>query len=171
LPEPDEDLEADKYELVDQALAAAGFSWYELSNWSKSAATASAHNLAYWRSRDWWGFGPGAHSHIGGVRWWNQKHPGTYAQKLAAGESPALARELLATDTKLEERLLLELRLASGLPLSVAKLHPGFNSSVVAGLIADGLLDGAQVLAGNLVLTLRGRLLADLVLRRLIGLG
>jgi oxygen-independent coproporphyrinogen-3 oxidase len=170
LPEPDEDLQADKYEWADAAFAEAGFHWYELSNWSRSTDTKSRHNIAYWQSMDWWGFGPGAHSHIGGLRWWNQKHPSAYATRLSEGYSPALAREELDDATKLEERLLLELRLADGLAIDVARQHSGFNPQEVAALIADDLLAGEAAIRGSLILTLRGRLLADLVLRRLIGL-
>ena len=54
---------------------AAGLSWYEVSNWARTPADACRHNLGYWRGDDWWGIGPGAHSHVGGVRWWNVKHP------------------------------------------------------------------------------------------------
>src|SRR5690606_35562837 len=96
---PDDDLQADMYELVDARLAAAGFDWYEVSNWARRASSGagadnrSRHNLAYWRGSDWWGFGPGAHSHVAGLRWWNVKHPAAYAQRLAASESPAAGTE------------------------------------------------------------------------------
>ncbi len=83
VPAPDDDLQADMYELVDDRLAAAGFDWYEVSNWARSHDQRSRHNLAYWQGTDWWGFGPGAHSHVGGVRCWNVKHPSAYAQRLA----------------------------------------------------------------------------------------
>ena len=95
VPEPSDDDEADKYEIVDDVLAAAGYSWYEVSNWAREPANACRHNLAYWRGGDWWGIGPGAHSHVGGVRWWNVKHPTAYAGRLGRGESPAHAREVL----------------------------------------------------------------------------
>ncbi len=168
LAEPDDDLTAEKYEYLDQALSDAGFEWYELSNFSKDARTRSAHNLAYWQTQDWWGYGPGAHSHVGGVRWWNQKHPTTYAAALAEGHSPAAGRETLNDQTKLEERLLLELRLRSGLPIDVAKVINPKATGVVATLIADGLVEASAALAGSLVLTLKGRLLADAVVRRII---
>jgi oxygen-independent coproporphyrinogen-3 oxidase len=167
LAEPDDDLTADKYEYLDAALSGAGFEWYELSNFSRSPQTRSAHNIAYWNTQDWWGYGPGAHSHVGGVRWWNQKHPTGYAAALADGVTPAAGRELLSETTRLEERLLLELRLRTGLPLEVVKAINS-DASAVAGLIADGLVEGATALAGSLVLTLKGRLLADSVVRRLI---
>ena len=83
--EPDEELQADQYELADDLLTAAGYGWYEVSNWARDDAHRSRHNLAYWTGQDWWGIGPGAHSHVGGVRWWNVKHPAAYAERLAAG--------------------------------------------------------------------------------------
>ncbi|CAB4541988.1 unannotated protein [freshwater metagenome] len=168
LTEPDDDLTADKYEYLDAALSAAGFEWYELSNFSRSAQTRSAHNMAYWNTQDWWGYGPGAHSHVGGVRWWNQKHPTGYAAALAEGVTPAAGRELLSDTTRLEERLLLELRLRSGLAIEVVKAINPKATGVVATLIADGLVEASAALAGSLVLTLKGRLLADAVVRRLI---
>ena len=168
LAEPDDDLTADKYEYLDAALSDAGFEWYELSNFSKSAQTRSAHNMAYWNTQDWWGYGPGAHSHVGGVRWWNQKHPTGYAAALAEGVTPAAGRELLSDATRLEERLLLELRLRSGLAIEVVKAINPKATGVVATLIADGLVEASAALAGSLVLTLKGRLLADAVVRRLI---
>ena len=93
--QPDDDTAADMYELADARLAAAGYDWYEVSNWARGAAHASRHNLAYWQGHDWWGVGPGAHSHVGGVRWWNVKHPAAYAARIAAGVSPAAGRETL----------------------------------------------------------------------------
>ena len=93
VPAPDDDLQADMYELADDLLAAGGFDWYEVSNWARDDAHRSRHNLAYWQGHDWWGFGPGAHSHVAGVRFWNVKHPAAYAQRLASGESPAAGRE------------------------------------------------------------------------------
>jgi oxygen-independent coproporphyrinogen-3 oxidase len=169
LPEPSEDDQADKYELAAEILAANGFDWYEVSNFSTSEITRSSHNLAYWRSNDWWGYGPGAHSHIGGVRWWNVKHPATYAQEIAAGESPALAREILSSETMLTERILLELRIADGLDIEAVKsLNPN-AAKPISQAIADGLVDAQAAIRGKLVLTLKGRLLADALVRDLIG--
>lgn len=164
LAEPDEDLQADMYEYADATLAAAGFQWYEVSNWSLSEATRSRHNLAYWRGDDWWGIGPGAHSHIGGVRWWNVKHPAAYAQRMAAGESPAIGRETLDAETREMERILLESRTLEGIALS--GLEPEAREAIPR-LIADGLIEGREAIAGRLRLTLRGRLLADAVVRAL----
>src|SRR5690606_10639843 len=98
--QPDEELQADQYELADELLAAAGYGWYEVSNWATDAAHRSRHNLAYWTGQDWWGIGPGAHSHVGGVRWWNAKHPAAYAERLARGVSPAVGRETLDAETR-----------------------------------------------------------------------
>ena len=167
LPAPDGDDEAAKYELADDVLTAAGLHWYEVSNWARTPEQACRHNLAYWRGDDWWGIGPGAHSHVGGVRWWNVKHPRAYAQRLGAGLSPAAGREILTEEDKALERALLGVRLAEGLPL--ADVGPA-GRSAVAGLVADGLLDGRAVVRREdprVLLTRRGRLLADAVVRAL----
>jgi len=168
LEEPDEDLEADKYEFADEAFGKAGLDWYELSNWSSSGLTQSAHNLAYWAGMDWWGFGPGAHSHVGGVRWWNAKHPTSYAAALTQGNSPAVGREVLSVETRLNERVLLESRLRSGLSIEVIRQVNPEAASVVSSLIAEQLIDGALAIRGKLVLTLKGRLLADAVVRTIL---
>ena len=165
VPEPDEDLQAEQYELADAMLTAAGYDWYEVSNWSRDVSHRSRHNLAYWTGQDWWGVGPGAHSHVGGVRWWNVKHPAAYAERLAAGVSPAAGRETLDELTRRTENVLLGIRISDGLPLDA--LEPDARR-VVAELIAQGLVDGRAALSGRLVLTLRGRLLADAVVRRLL---
>ena len=170
ISEPDEDLSADKYRYLDQQLELHGFEWYELSNWSKSAETRSSHNLAYWHGFDWWGYGPGAHSHIAGSRFHNLKHPSTYAKKLNDNQLPIADSEVISETSRLEERAMLELRLASGLDLDVVKELNASSSSVIAKFIGEGLLDGNKALAGRAVLTLDGRLLADFVLRKLLGL-
>ena len=168
VPAPEDDDEAAKYELADELLAAAGYDWYEVSNWARTPAARCRHNEGYWADGNWWGVGPGAHSHVGGVRWWNVKHPNAYAGRLASGASPAAGRETLTEEQRYDERVLLGVRLAGGLPL--ADLHDEARQAV-AGLIADGLLDGtAAVRDRAAVLTRRGRLLADTVVRRLLGL-
>lgn len=167
LPSPDPDLQAQMYELVDDAAAAAGLAWYEISNWAVPGAQCR-HNLGYWRGADWWGVGPGAHSHVGGVRWWNAKHPRAWTQALAAGRSPAAGRETLRPDQVAAERTMLGVRLSDGLPLSA--LGPE-GRRAVAGLVADGLVDGPSAVrpgAPAVVLTQRGRLLADAVVRSLV---
>ncbi len=166
VPEPDEDLQADMYELADARLAEAGYGWYEVSNWATDDAHRSRHNLAYWLGHDWWGVGPGAHSHVGGVRWWNVKHPAAYAQRIAAGESPAAGRETLDEETRGVERVLLLTRIRDG--LSTREL-PAPGRTAVAGLIADGLVDAKAAIRGSVELTLQGRLLADAVVRRLLA--
>lgn len=169
LPQPDEDDQAEKYELANELLSMAGFDWYEVSNFSKTAETRSAHNLAYWKSNDWWGYGPGAHSHVGGVRWWNVKHPATFAQKIAEGVSPALAREVLSDETRITERILLEVRINDGLAIDLVKLLNAEAAKPISQAIADGLVEPEAAIRGNLVLTLKGRLLADALVRDLLG--
>jgi oxygen-independent coproporphyrinogen-3 oxidase len=164
IPGADDDDQAAKYELADELLGGAGYSWYEVSNWASAPEHRSRHNLAYWKGHHWWGFGPGAHSHVGGVRWWNVKHPRAYAEPLAAGHSPALAREVLDEPTRRLERVLLEVRLADG--LAVEALSPDAVSDCDA-LVREGLIEQSSLASGQVVLTLRGRLLADLVVRRL----
>lgn len=161
---PDDDLQADMYELADALLTTGGFGWYEVSNWARDDSRRSRHNLAYWRGTDWWGYGPGAHSHIAGLRWWNVKHPAAYAQRLAAGESPGAGRERPDAEARTLESVLLRTRIVDGLP--VTDLAPAARSAV-AGLIADGLIEGTAAVQGRVVLTLRGRLMADAVTRRL----
>ena len=158
---PDDDEMADKYLLAEQTLTDAGLAWYELSNWARTPASRCRHNELYWTGANWWGFGPGAHSHVGGVRWWNVKHPAAYAQRLAAGRTPAHAREVLDPATRRIERILLESRLRDGLALDV--LDPA-GVAAVPDLVSDGLVEQAD---SRLVLTSRGRLLADAVVHRL----
>jgi putative oxygen-independent coproporphyrinogen III oxidase len=170
LAHPSDDVAADRYLAAEAALDAAGFSWYEVSNWATGPAARCRHNLLYWTGGDWWGLGPGAHSHIGGadqslsggVRWWNVKHPSRYAERLAAGLSPAQGREVLSAADRHTEDVMLRLRLADGLPLSVLD---GAGRAAAARAVADGLLVER---AGRAVLTLRGRLLADAVVRQLL---
>ena len=169
LDEPDEDLQADKYELADQILNDAGFNWYEVSNWSRGDQNISGHNYSYWLSQDWWGYGPGAHSHFGGVRWWNVKHPSAYAGKLQKLESPAAGRETLSERVRLEERVLLEIRVKQGIAISILKEASDNVQKLVSEFIADGLIDPKAAIGGYLKLTLRGRLLADSLVRQLLA--
>ncbi|MFL6116618.1 MAG: radical SAM family heme chaperone HemW [Catenulispora sp.] len=165
LPMIDDDVHADRYLIADRALAAAGFAWYEVSNWAATPGGRSRHNLLYWTGANWWGVGPGAHSHVGGTRWWNVKHPSAYSQRLAAGHSPAHAREVLAAEDRRVERILLELRLESGCDLRLLK-PAGREAAIRAA--AEGLLDPRSLAAGSAVLTREGRLLADAVVRDLV---
>lgn len=162
----DDDTHADMYELADETLTRAGFEWYEVSNWSRGMDTRSRHNLSYWTGADWWGFGPGAHSHLNGVRWWNVKHPAAYADRISAGESPALEREILDAEQRADEVVLLGIRVREGVPISVLSET---GRTAVAGLIADGLVDGSAAIAGRIVLTDRGRLMADYAVRVLLA--
>jgi putative oxygen-independent coproporphyrinogen III oxidase len=166
LPAPDDDVMADRYLAADDLLSAGGLRWYEISNWAAGGAARCRHNLLYWTSGDWWGFGPGAHSHVGGTRWWNVKHPAAYGARLAAGQSPAHAREILTERQQRLERILLLTRLAGGCPLS--ELEP---AGLAAGQVAvtDGLAEKAAFAGGRVVLTRQGRLLADSVVRALTG--
>ncbi|HEX3790279.1 MAG TPA: radical SAM family heme chaperone HemW [Pseudonocardiaceae bacterium] len=164
LPAPDDDVLAEDYELIDDVLGSAGMSWYEVSNWAVDDAARCRHNLGYWLGGDWWGAGPGAHSHVGGVRWWNVKHPARYAGVLAEGKSPAAGREVLTSQDRQLERVLLELRLADGLPVAALA---GTAATEAVTAVTDGLLDAAALAEGRCVLTRRGRLLADAVVRRL----
>jgi oxygen-independent coproporphyrinogen-3 oxidase len=158
---PVDDDQADKYEIADRVLTGAGLGWYELSNWSRPGHECR-HNLAYWHGDPWWGVGPGAHSHVAGVRWWNVKHPRSYASALSDGRSPAAAREVLDAETRRIERVLLESRLIDGLDVDV--LTPTERARV-ADLAVQGLVIQAR---NRLTLTLRGRLLADAVVRELL---
>ena len=159
---PDDDDLADKYLLADAALSAAGLGWYEVSNWATGADARCRHNIGYWEGANWWGVGPGAHSHVGGVRWWNVKHPTAWTGRITAGDSPAYAREVLDAETRRVERVLLEVRLASGLQLDVLD---DAGRAAVDDLVRDGLVLAAEQ---RLVLTTRGRLLADAVVRSLL---
>ncbi len=166
LPLPDDDVLADRYVIADEFLEAAGYRWYEVSNWARREAAQCAHNRIYWTGGDWWGVGPGAHSHVGGTRWWNVRHPAAYAARLTAGRSPAQAREVLtAADTALEE-IMLGVRLASGYPVTALPAS-GVDFAITA--VADRLISPDALRDGRIVLTRRGRLLADAVVRGLSG--
>jgi oxygen-independent coproporphyrinogen-3 oxidase len=158
---PDDDLMADMYDLADEAFSAAGLPWYELSNWAVPGQECR-HNVAYWRGDDWWGIGPGAHSHVAGTRWWNVKHPAAYAKRLRLGQSPAVGREVLDAGTRAVEEVLLGVRMAEG--LRVDELS-GTQRGELRSLEADGL---GTVGGGRFRLTRPGRLLADAVVRRLV---
>ncbi len=165
VPMPDDDDLADKYLAADEALERHGFTWYEVSNWSRSRGTRCRHNELYWTGADWWGAGPGAHSHVGGVRWWNVKHPAAYADRLGAGVSPAHGREVLDAETRRVEQVLLRIRLRDGLPV---ELLDDAGRAALPAQVADGLLVPGALERGRVVLTLRGRLLADAVVRALL---
>lgn len=162
LARPDDDEMADKYLLADERLAAEGLEWYELSNWARNAASRSRHNMLYWTGGNWWGVGAGAHSHVGGVRWWNVRHPTAYAGRIAERVSPAEAREELDRESRRMERVMLEVRLRSG--LSSENLDES-GLAAVPDLIDRGLITTS---GERIVLTRQGRLLADAVVRDLL---
>jgi len=163
LPMPDDDVAADRYLMAEQTLRRNGFDWYEVSNWARSEQARSLHNLLYWTDGDWWGIGPGAHSHVRGLRWWNVKHPTAYAGRVGDGLSPAHAHEVLDDETRRVEEVMLRTRLADGLPI---ELLDGAGRAALPDLQARGML---ELLDDRAVLTLRGRLLADAVVRDLLG--
>ncbi|MFF8282982.1 radical SAM family heme chaperone HemW [Streptomyces albus] len=167
VPMTDDDAHADRYLIAEERLSAAGLEWYEVSNWAVAGDTAARcrHNELYWTGADWWGAGPGAHSHVGGVRWWNVKHPAAYARALAEGRSPGAGREVLSAEDQRIERILLELRLREGCPLDL--LAPQ-GAKAAERARDDGLLEPDAFERGRARLTLRGRLLADAVVRDLV---
>jgi oxygen-independent coproporphyrinogen-3 oxidase len=164
LAAPDDDVLADRYLAADEILTAAGYGWYEISNWARAASSRCAHNLLYWTGGDWWGIGPGAHSHVGGTRWWNVRHPAAYAARIAAGASPGQAREILTEDERQLEQVMLLVRLAEGCPAGI--LGPAGRANTES-VVADGLAEASALADGRIVLTRRGRLLADAVTRKL----
>ncbi len=161
LPMPDEDDLADKYAVADAAFSEAGLHWYEVSNWARSADHECRHNNAYWTGQDWWGFGAGAHSHIGGVRFWNAKHPRAWADRLGKGQSPAIGREVLDADTRRLEDLMLRARIRRGMRLSEL---PAATELLLDQFAKQGLVEPDEEW---LALTLRGRLMADFIVREL----
>lgn len=158
---PAEDALAARYLIAEERLAGAGLHWYEVCSWATGEAAWCRHNIGYWRADDWWGIGPGAHSHIAGRRWWNVRRPATWAARVAAGRTPAEGAEVLGADQQRLERLITELRTRAGLPAGM------LAEDRAAQLARDGLLDGDALAHGRAVLTLRGRQVADLVTRQL----
>lgn len=186
LPTPDEDVLADRYEMIDATLREHGFSWYEVSNWARPGGECQ-HNLIYWRGGQWWGAGPGAHGCVrlkkgvpghnsddgaragneaprpGLTRTVNAKHPNTYFQHLVgteAASNPAgaiVTTELLSAADVRTEHVMLGLRLAEGLELDSAGEAP--VASVIDKYVGMGLLERIQ--KGRVRLTDRGRYLAD----------
>jgi oxygen-independent coproporphyrinogen-3 oxidase len=161
VPRPDDDVLAHRYELLDDRLSAAGMDWYEVSNWSRPGAECR-HNLGYWNGGQWWGTGPGAHGFVGDIRWWNVKHPASYAEVLRSGQLPVADFERLNEQARHIEDVLLHIRLRSG-------LHLGSLTTSERGRAEQAVADGLLALAGQkLLLTDRGRLLADAVVRDLL---
>jgi oxygen-independent coproporphyrinogen-3 oxidase len=170
LPSPDDDDEATKYEIVDHLLSNAGFEWYEISNWARGGEV-SRHNLGYWRNVEWAGIGPGAHSHYGRLRAWDTKHPRMWAKQLHSNILPWGGTEEVSPSEDLEETVMLGLRLHGGLDLQEVQLSSGrsMDAGVVHDLLDEGLV---ETIGGNDALirpTLRGRLLNDMVIERVLG--
>lgn len=160
IPAPDDDACADRYVIIDDTLGAMGMPWYEISNWARPGSECR-HNLGYWHNADWWGVGPGAHSHIDGERWWNVKHPARYAAAVTEGASPREAGETLTPEQRATEEMMLGVRTREGVLLANAR----HNAET---LVRDGLLDPSAYAAGRAVLTQPGRLLANSVVRALL---
>jgi oxygen-independent coproporphyrinogen-3 oxidase len=162
---PDDDQTADKYMLADESLSKAGFDWYELSNWSKPGSQAK-HNLAYWKNANWWGLGPGAHSHINGMRFWNVKHPTAYKERIENELAPVQDSETLTQEQKENERIMLEIRLREGIALD--SLGQAQIDRLKNYLSSDHL-DATAWQADRVVLTLTGRLIADRIVQEIIS--
>ncbi len=160
----DDDLTAEKYLMADSAFTKFGFNWYELSNWSK-VNSESKHNLAYWLGKNWWGAGPGAHSHLNGKRFWNVKHPNLYKQKIDANESPVADSEDLKELQIESERLMLSIRLPSGVEKNTLNEQQILDLS---GYVESGHLDKGDWDNGRATLTLDGRLIADRIVREIL---
>lgn len=161
VPPPDEDAMAERYLLADELLTAAGLRWYEVSNWARDEAARCRHNIGYWRGGEWLGIGPGAHSAVGARRWWNLRHPAAWAAAVERGRLPVAGGEELDAGQRRLEQIMLAVRTPEGVAVD--------RGADVAGLAADGLVEPGPLEHGTAVLTRRGRLLADLVVRRLAG--
>ena len=160
---PDDGETAEKYLIADREFTKHGFSWYELSNWAKPGSECK-HNLAYWRGDNWWGLGPGSHSHIDGERFWNIKHPNTYLSGLKEG-SPIAGRELLTAEDIENERVMLEIRLPSGIDKASLK---SAQLDQVSQYLEGGELDKSAWQNGRIALTANGRLVADRIVRSIL---
>ncbi len=161
LPAPDDADQARRYAFADELLSSRGFDWYELSSWATSPAGRCRHNIGYWRSHDWWGIGPGAHSHLAGVRWWNVLRPSAYAERLRHGRSPAAGREVLNDEQRALEGVMLGLRERGGLALAALSAHGARAAELEVARRRVTIVDG------SVQLTRRGRLFADAVAREL----
>jgi oxygen-independent coproporphyrinogen-3 oxidase len=159
---PNDDLMADMYLLVDQMCNDAGLNWYELSNWAKPGKEC-LHNIAYWKSANWWGLGPGAHSHVDRKRFWNVKHPTAYKQKLFAGESPIADSEDLTAEQLRDESIMLAIRMRTGLALSL------LTDSAKENLEAYKSSGHIELIEGAFQLTAQGRLIADRLVREALA--
>jgi oxygen-independent coproporphyrinogen-3 oxidase len=161
---PDDDQTADKYLMADEKFSGAGFDWYELSNWSKPGSE-SRHNMAYWKGENWWGAGAGAHSHIDGRRFWNVKHPAAYTKKVELNGNPMQEQEILTPEQARDERIMLEIRLASGIALESLSVS---EQSALRSYLNDGYLLDSAWERGSVTLSKTGRLIADRIVREIL---
>jgi len=161
---PDDDQTADKYLLADEKFSAAGFDWYELSNWAKPGS-ACRHNMAYWNGDNWWGLGAGAHSHVSGRRFWNVKHPAAYTQRVLESGNPMQDQEILTAEEARSEEIMLQIRLVDG--IARASLSEGESKSLPT-FFAEGYLLSSAWEQGRVVLSKTGRLMADRIVREIL---
>jgi oxygen-independent coproporphyrinogen-3 oxidase len=159
---PDDDLMADMYLLVENECELAGLRWYELSNWAINGHECK-HNIAYWKSANWWGLGPGAHSHINTKRFWNVKHPSAYKQKLFAGESVVHGSEVLTPEQLEDEALLLAIRMREGIDQS------SLSQEQLNNLDSYELSGHVSKTGGRICLSVTGRLIADRIVREALS--
>lgn len=179
LPEPDDDLAADMYDLLSDMLGSAGFEQYEISNWAKSGLE-SRHNIQYWRNWSYLGLGAGAHGFAGGVRYIVMRSPQRYIAALEAddGESleyprtPAVSKATLVDhETDIQETLLMGLRLTKeGIQRGRFQARFGmdlldYRPDAIQKHVDYGLL---HVDEQCIRLTKAGRLLSNAVIRDLI---
>ena len=161
---PSDDETAEKYLYADESFEKSGFSWYELSNWSKPGGECR-HNIAYWDGSSWWGIGPGAHSYFGSERWWNIKHPKSYQERIRSKESPIQEKETLSVENKADEFILLQIRRREG--ISHSQLTKT-QLAVAESFVTTGDLDRDSWAQKKLVLSKNGRLIADRIVRELV---
>ena len=161
---PDDDQTADKYLLADEKFSAAGFDWYELSNWSKPGSECR-HNIAYWNGDNWWGAGAGAHSHIDGRRFWNVKHPAAYSQRVSVSGGAVADQEILSDSQRRSEEIMLQIRLATGIKREVLT---STETQSLTTFMSDGYLLSGAWERGSVVLSAKGRLIADRIVREIL---
>ncbi|MFT4186038.1 MAG: radical SAM family heme chaperone HemW [Micrococcaceae bacterium] len=164
IPAPDSDDQATKYEMADTAFSKSGYSWYEVSNWSTNKNTQCRHNINYWHNTDWLGIGPGAHGHLNGMRYFNAKHPRAYTQRLQSDIFPVQDYEVLTDLEKYEEHIMLALRIQEGIKLTELKEH----KILLEQWQHLGYIKPITANTKYLELTLKGRLLADMLIKQIL---
>lgn len=159
----DEETDVAMFTLADELLTAAGYRHYEISNFARNG-NVSHHNLACWRGEDYFGLGPGAYGTTAGTRYHNTEDTAAYTAALKAGRLPDFTQERITTEDRRTELLGLRLRTDEGLP---AELLREQDADLIRLLQQEGL--GTLTPDGRLLLTLRGRLLADEIAVQLLG--